>query len=259
MTARPPRSFVSVVGRSVVVALMLALPTVGRSADVEEQAQRLAELRQEVERLSDEIEMSKEDLRGRLRALDGQRAEVEAQIRREELRMRAVADEASRQADALEQDQGSAESLLPAVRETIAGLRTQIAASLPYRTDERLEALDTLEARIEDGTIRPQQAANQLWQTIEDELRLARENSIDRQVIDIDGEQVLCEVARVGMMAAYYRSDDGRIGHAVKQGSEWTWVAYTDPERQQQVALLIDALQKNVRTGWFTLPDVVGG
>ena len=89
---------------------------------------------------------------------------------------------------------------------------------------------------------------------MEDERRLGRENGVDRQTITLKGQEVMVEVARLGMVALYYRSPTGEIGRATREADGWTWNTIADRNGRSQVNELFNALTRGVRTGWFELP-----
>jgi len=235
----------------------LWLAPVTASAQQDDRAERLAQLRADVTDLSEQVDLEREEMRARLRALDAQKADAQVQLRRVELRLTELRKAADERKEALAGEENTEDALLEPVREGITLLRGVVSTGLPFRTQERLDALDKLEAQIDEGVLRPQKAAHRVWTFFEDELRLTRENALDRQVITLDGEELLVEVARAGMLAMYFRTEDGRIGHAVRSGTDWTWVTYTDSAKIDAVNAFFDALGKQIRVGWFTLPDLI--
>lgn len=241
-------------------ALPLLLAFVAGSpalAQDDARARRLADLRAEVAELSETIELERDDLRARLRALDAQKADVQVQLRRAELRLTELRKAADERKDALAGEESAGEALNPVIKDGLAELRKVVRAGLPFRVDERLAALDALEAQVDEGVLRPRKAAHRVWQFYEDELRLTRENALDRQVIELGGEEVFAEVARIGTLAIYFRTEEGVVGRAVRSGEDWTWTPYTDAASIEQVEGLFDALEKQIRAGWFELPDLI--
>lgn len=238
------------------LALAMAVPAL--ASDIETQAEQLASLRSEVEALSSQLELDKEDLRGRLRAVEAQTVDLEVQIRREELRLeRLLAEEESQQA-LLDEAQGP-DDLTPVVRSGIAQFREHVRAGLPFAVSDRISSLDELESKLSEETMSAQQAAARLWAFAEDERRLTRENTLARQVISLSGEETLVDVARVGMIAMYYRTPEGTYGQAVPDGDGWTWAPLTHTEDAAQAADLFDALSQGIRVGEFTLPNPLAG
>lgn len=228
-------------------------------ADDDTRAAELAKLRREVETASSEVTQRKEDLRGRLRAIDAQKMEIEVQIRREELRLAQIEDEAAARRAELAGLTARADTLTPALLGAIAEVRASVVAGLPFHTAERLAELDTLREQAEGGLVTPEAGTARLWAFLEDELRLVRENGLDRQVVSVDGADVLADVARLGMVALYYRTDGGDVGLAVHDGTSWTWRRITARDDQKAVEALFEKMRHGVRSGAFTLPSPRGG
>lgn len=245
--------------RALPILLALAWAPSASAQETDARASRLADLRAEVAELAEAIELEREDLRARLRALDAQKADVQVQLRRAELRLTELRKAADERKEDLAGEASAGEALKPVVKAGLDDLRKVVRAGLPFRVVERLEALDKLEAQVDEGVLSPRKAAHRTWQFYEDELRLTRENALDRQIIPFEGAESLVEVARVGMLAMYFRTEEGVVGHAVRNGDGWDWVPYTDPAAKEQVDTLFDALGKQIRSGWFELPDLVEG
>ena len=147
----------------------------------------------------------------------------------------------------------------PAQKPSLDELRARIAAGLPFKQAERLAQLDDLKRQLEGGALPPPRAANRLWAAYEDEFRVTRENGIHSQTITLDGAEVLVDVAKVGSMMLFFRAPDGRVGMARRSGSDWRFEALTDEARQKQVLAYFDALGKQIRQGWFELPNGLAG
>ena len=241
-------------GRPFVAAvIMLGVGAVAH-ADPTDRAERLAALRAEVETLGHTLTLEQAELAARLQTLALSRSELEVAIRQDELQLAQL----QLEIDALRaEDAGDdgAPLLAEAARDGIARLRPLVVSGLPYRVPERLAALDELAAGLDSGAVAPHRAVGRLWQTWEDELRLGAENAIDRQTIRLGGDEVLVDVARVGRVALFFRTADGRVGWAERSGDGWGWTLASDREGRGQVLALFDALDKQIRVGAFTLPD----
>ncbi|MFT5587226.1 MAG: TolA-binding protein [Cognaticolwellia sp.] len=239
------------------LALILGAMPAAYAADLDTMAQTLSEMRRQVEQLSADLTLQKEDLRGRLRALDGEKAELQVQLRQQELRGSQLQQALDSEKAVRSEIVAEGQALTPAVVESIAAVRGSVKRSMPFRLQERLDELDKLEAELAAETITPREAAQRLWSFSEDELRLSKENAIDRQVITLDGEEVLVDVARLGMVAMYYKTESGQVGWAVREAGAWEWKPTTNTAEQQQILELFDALEKQIRVGFFELPSAL--
>jgi Protein of unknown function (DUF3450) len=218
-------------------------------------AAELARLRREVETLSAELSQAKEDTRARLRAIDAQKLDIEVSVRREDLRLSQVQSEMGARRDELAQSVTRGDELGPALRQAIEQVRATVEGGLPFHRDERLAELTSLQQQIEAGLLTPEAGVARLWAFTEDELRLTRESGLDRQIISLDGREVLAEVARLGMVALYFRTDGGEVGMAVREGGGWGWHTVADRDQQLAISGLFDTFKHGVRSGTFQLPN----
>lgn len=225
------------------------------NAALDTRAAELAKLRRDVETASSELVLRKEDLRNRLDAMNAERLELEVQIRREELRQAQIHDEAAARQAEIAAGATSQGELLPALLAAIDGIEATVDAGLPFHTAERKAELDTLRDQLTRGLVRPEAGVGRLWAFTEDELRLTRENGLDRQIVSLDGGEVLADVARLGMVALYFRTDGGVVGCAAQTASGWTWRAFTSRADVLAVGTLFDKMAHGVRTGAFVLPN----
>ncbi|GAB4189248.1 MAG: hypothetical protein Tsb002_16120 [Wenzhouxiangellaceae bacterium] len=222
--------------------------------NIDRLAQRLIALRGEVEQLQSELDVQREEHKSKMSYLAAQQAELDATLDREQLRVQQLEDELNElraQADTAGAD---AETLTPIVVQAIARLRAAIESTLPFKRVERTAALDEIEQELNSGVIVPQRAMNRLWALVEDELRISRENAIYSQTIELNGESVLADVAKLGGVAMYFRTRDDRYGMANPEGDSWRWQVTSDPAQRDQIANLFDSLRKQIRQGYFEIP-----
>lgn len=212
---------------------------------------RLAELRAEVAELRATVRRDQADLDARLSSIGLARSEAEVALASEDLALERLRADLARQQEQVE-GEDPYRVLIPTVTAGIARLRDRIEGGLPFRKAERLASLQELELGLQSGRVPPDKAATRLWQAVEDELALTRENAIDRQVIDLDGSERLVEVARLGMLALYFRAEDGTVGW----WADGAWTVATDRSERAHVDELFTALDRRIRTGWFDLPGM---
>jgi len=95
-----------------------------------------------------------------------------------------------------------------------------------------------------------------MWAFIEDEIRLSKENGIYQQTIDLNGEQVLADIAKLGTVLMYFQTGDKRVGMASRAADgNWHYIETTQNKEIEQIALLFDSLKKQIRQGYFELPN----
>ena len=243
-------------------AIALALSSSLVSAADEQQSldnltRELIALRGQVNDLADQLELNNEAHKQTVRSLMMQKSGVESSLRQERLSLKKLQE----QFDAQTAEIGEKSAGSSGVKNILLGqgeeLKARISAGLPFRTSERLAAVDDLLGRIRTDAVSPYRGANELWSLFEDELRLTRENGIFSQTVAVDGEDVLADIARVGMMMMYFRLDGERYGYFKREGESWNTVMISDEQASRQVSNLFDAFSKQIRSGSFVLPNAL--
>jgi hypothetical protein len=259
MRSGPVKAIVEILGsvpRPAVVLAVLALlltPPAGAD-DAGDLASQLSTLRGEVEALSNELDLAKEDHKSRMRSLASQKAELEMDIQREELRLKQLKSSQRKQAERVSENEDRKVALRPAVEQAMDLLRAAVERGLPFKREERLAEIDDLGRQLDDGTLSVPVVLSRLWSKVEDELRLARENGLYKQIVVVDGEEMLTDVARVGMVMLFFRTRDGEYGRAVRGPEGWSYEVYSEQEDHEMVAALFEAFKKHIRVGYFELP-----
>lgn len=239
-------------GLTVVAILLVASAAVADEAS--DLASKLSELRGDVESLSGELDLKKEDHKARMRSLASQKAELQMEIQREELRLKQLKVTKNKQKARVSENEDRKVALRPAIEEAIGILREAVEQGLPFKREERLAEIDALAKHLEEGTLSVPVVLSRLWSKVEDELRLARENGLYKQVVQVGGEEMLTDVARVGMVMLFFRTRDGEFGRAVRTDGGWEYKVFTREEDHEMVAALFDAFKKHIRVGYFELP-----
>jgi hypothetical protein len=239
------------------IAVLAVSPCLAQDGNIDQLAERLIALRAEVETLQSELDIQREEHKSKMSYLTAQQSELEANLDREGLRVRQLEDELEELRTKADDAGADADTLQPIVLQAAAQLRAAIQSSLPFKQNERLQALDEVETQLNTGAIVPQRAANRLWALVEDELRISRENAIYSQTIPLNGEPVLVDIAKLGTIAMYFRTRDDRYGFAQPQNGQWQWQLIDDAVQRDQIAQLFDSLRKQIRQGYFEIPGAL--
>jgi hypothetical protein len=238
------------------LAVMLLLPPVAAAQDsLDALAEELVRLRGEVESLNSELNSAQDQHRAEMNSLAAQKGDLEATVRREELRIRQLEQELAENRERAREAGAAGEELLPVALEIISRLERQIATSFPFKRDERLQALAEVRSQAESGALDPPRAINRLWRLYEDELRLTRDNGLYSQVIPLGGDRVLADIAKLGGVAIYFQTRDGRSGFVARNGDDWNYRIAESSKDRERIANLFDSLKKQIRTGYFELPN----
>lgn len=236
-------------------ALAMPIPSAAQEQSLDNLAQELIRLRNDVEALHSELENKRERYRTELRSLAGQKAELGASKRREELSIQQLEETLAEKREAAREAGIAGDTLEPVLLEAIEQLEVRIRNGMPFKPKERLASLDEIRSQLESGSINPQTGANRLWSFYEDELRLTRENGIYSQVVELGGDELLVDIARLGMALMYFRTRDEEYGMAVNGPQGWRFERVSNAKDARRIEKLFDSLGKQIRTGFFTLPN----
>ncbi len=243
----------------VVAAAVSALfnSAVEAATDHESMAKRMAKMRGDVEDLTADVDAAKEELTARLRSYSAQKADLEMEIQRAQMVLRQLGEAKEKRALEVGKDAKRDDAIRPAVLSSMGLIRNTSLAGLPFKLEERKADFDRLIRQMDEGILRPTDAVGRLWDRVEDELRLSRENGLYRQVIDLDGEEMLVDIARIGMMMMFYKTRDGRVGRTAGKRGSWKFVQIRHKEEKERVWSLFDSFKKQIRVGFFILPGAL--
>jgi len=240
----------------ILLVLGLALtPQLPAQDSLDNLAEELVRLRGEVETLNSQLNSLTEQHRAEMNALAAQKGDLEATARREDLRIRQLEQDLADNRERANEAGLAGEALIPVAEQVIADLELSIQTGLPFKTEERLDALNEIRSQLETGAQAPPRVINRLWSFYEDELRLTRENGLHTQIIPLGGQRVLSDVVKLGTIAMYFQTRDGRSGQVVRQGDSWRFQELESAADIGQIATLFDSMQKQIRSGYFELPN----
>ena len=251
----PPATFcLKGVKQLLILAFLLSGTFVLRGGEVEELTSELVEMRTEVETLQNELDIAKNEPRNRIKSVEISKAEIKNEIQRENLKIKQLR-LAIAQKRATSGDTGDEEKkLIEVFNASAADLKTYINDSLPFKTEGRLNALKEIEDQLTGKAISPFRAISRLWSFYEDEFRLTRENGIFAQPMQLDGTKRIVQIARIGMVTAYYKYGEENFGIFIRKDGKWQTKELTEKEQKKQVEYLFESLKKQIRAGYFELP-----
>lgn len=222
-------------------------------------ATRIAEKRSQVESLTNELELTKTEYNEQLRSLATQKTDIEAQINREELRLAQIEQDMNELTSRIADTQDSLTAIEPLLARVLLQTRTYIERGLPFKVDERLAEIDTLERLMAEGSVEKDKILARIWNMLEAEFRMTAESGLYKQTIDLRGTPQLAEVARLGMVMMYFRTLKDEYGYVIPNGNGRRYVIASDRDQAQNIRYLFDSLRKNLREGFFVLPNPEAG
>ncbi len=220
-------------------------------------ARTLMKLRAEVESLDTQIQDIQDETKATMRSLVMEKNDLDATIGRETLKIKQLRRELAKVRRQIEEAGRNSRGIEPVVREAIANLQAHIAAELPFKTQERLADVKRIGEQLDAGLVTPQKALVQVWNSYADEIRMSHENGLFKQTITLDAKERLAEVARLGTVMMYFKTPDDRVGYAAKDTNGWYYKEVVDEAGKKEILGLFDAMHKQIRSGYFTLPDAI--
>lgn len=242
---------------SIYVAQLLITPGAWAEDEADRLTEHLIQLRGQVEDAGNQLSLMQEEHKLRMKNLYNEGNDLQAQAEHLRNKNARAQQDLEQRRQRIVQKGGDDRTLKPVVEAAIVSLTDKIQDGLPFKRDERLAALLEMREQLNSGVIPAHKVAARLWAFVEDELVLRRQSGVYRQVVELNGEQVLADVARIGMVMLYFRTGDARFGKAQFDGHAWRYVLFEQNEQQSQVAALFDAFNKQIRSGRFELPNAL--
>ncbi|HKJ70596.1 MAG TPA: DUF3450 family protein [Gammaproteobacteria bacterium] len=244
-------------GPALLLLLLQSLPA--HAENLDRLAERLVNLRGEVEELNSQLEDLRDRHKNEMSSLSRRKSDLEGTVQRRQVKIDEMRKDLADKRAKAKKAGVKGEALKPVVADAIVHLKTRIRRGLPFKEDKRLGELEEIQQQLRTDALSPHQVAKRLWGFYEDEIRLAKESGVYQQTIRLDDEERLADVARIGMVAMFFRTPDGRFGEAVRDGGQWRYRVLRDEQERGEVKTLFDDFRKQVRTGFFTIPNALPG
>jgi hypothetical protein len=239
------------------LCLAALLSPVPALAEDEEMVKTIMDLRADVEALYTQIDENKEDYKAQMKSLSLQISDAEAQINRIETSIKLKEQELQNLRKKIAGKSTNNIDLKPVLNEAFAILEKRIREGLPFQVPQRLASLEKIRSDLRSGTITDERALALLWSNYEDNIRMTSEIGLFKQKINIEGEKVLAQVAKVGTVMLFFSTPDDRVGYVTGDGPGYTYKTVNDEEKRESIVAFFDALNKQIRTGYFTIPNAL--
>jgi hypothetical protein len=232
---------------------LAATPLLAENAD--SLAESLIKLRSEVETLHTQLDDAKDDYKNRMKSYAMTRSDLEASLSREELKIKQLQQALVKTQERVRKQNASSAGLKPMLLDGLKLIEAEIKKGLPFKRAERLAQIEEIRTQVTSDLIMPEKALSRLWAVYEDNFRMTRENGMFSQNITLDGSERLADVVRLGTVMMYFKTSDNRMGHVKQSADGDTYVEVMDPAQKEQITALFDAMKKQIRTGYFILPN----
>lgn len=216
----------------------------------EDYANRIIKLRQEVESLNLDYESKRESFLTELKSLSLQKADMETQIRHEELKKKNLIEKISAYQKVIGDVSTLNSTLKPMIQAELDKLLNFIQSSLPVKSKERSAAVNQLKTKLSQNEISALMALKSLWSLVEDEKRFSSETLLLKQSVSVGGQKYYAEVAKYGSQLLYFRLPDGRVGKY--KANEF--IIFNSPEKSIQAEQLFVNLKRQIKEGEVVFP-----
>jgi hypothetical protein len=217
----------------------------------------IMELRSDVESFYTQIDDNKDAYKSQMKSYALQISDNEAQINRQVTSLKLTQQNIEKMQKDLEALGSATVDLKPVVNEALAALEKDIKAGIPFKVEERIAGLQQIKDDLKNGNISQEKALALTWASYDDALRLTKEIGQFKQEITLDGKATMAKIAKVGSVMMFFATPDDRVGYVKKDGEKYSYVVAADTVERDQIIDLFDALQKQIRTGYFTLPNAL--
>ena len=240
----------------IALLVAVALPVGAHAQSAADLADDLSKLRAEVEELSEQLTNQKTDTRNELQSLARQKSDLQIELDREKVRLDKLRAAVGKKREQVAETETAGEELRPVYDSGLIAMRGYVEQSLPFRRRERLGELDKIDEQRKSGVLSYPRALARLWGFVEDEFRMTRENAMFQQTIELDGEEQLAEVVRLGMVMLFFQTSDGEVGYTQRTADGWAFVR-AESSGRKQIRTLFDSFKKQIRVGLFRVPNAL--
>lgn len=238
----------------VLVILIVSLqPVFGKNYF--ELSRKIATLREKVEESNNDLGDIRELYSSELRSLTLQKAELEATIRKEEIKNKEMKRKIFLLKAKTKKNGQENNELLPIVITSCEQLISYIESSIPYRKKDRIESVQSIITELNKGDISSQVALSRLWSAFEDERRFTRDNQITKETMEYQNKKFLAEKLKLGTMALYFQLENGVTGKVISENREWKYIAFTEEAEIDAAKKLFDGFKKQIKTGEYLIPS----
>lgn len=217
----------------------------------------IMQLRADVESLYTKIDENKDEYKSQMKSYTMQIIDNEAQINRLETALKLAEQNIEKTQADIQAFTSNGEDLKPLILNTIELLVSEIKAGIPFKVDERIEAVMKIKLDMTEGTITQEKAMALVWANYDDALRVTKEIGLFKQEIQLDKETTLAKIAKIGSIMMFFSTLDDKVGYVKKIEDGYRYVVETDEEKRTKIVNLFDSLQKQIRTGYFSLPNAL--
>ncbi|MEA1918460.1 MAG: DUF3450 family protein [Campylobacterota bacterium] len=239
------------------ITAALLMPQLSLAQTDNSMVESLMKLRGEVESLHSQVLDDQDAFQSSMKSLALQKNDFEAQINRQETQLKKIDQEITQIRDLIKKRSSKTDGLNPMIIKAIDDLQLVVSEGIPFKVALRENDIKEIKTQLEGNLITPEQALSKIWGSYDDALRMSSENGLFKQPIMLGGEEKLAEVVKLGTLMLFFKLPTGEVGYAKKEAGKFHYIQESDELKQKQILVLFDAMKKQIRTGYFSIPYAV--
>ena len=214
-------------------------------------------LRGDVENLYTDIKENKQRYNSEMKSLSMQITDSQAQLNRKNTSIKLSKNELFKIQTQIKETSNGNSEIKPLVLNALDLLEQSINEGIPFMVDARVADLEKIKSDLNANLITNEKALALTWASYDDTIRVTKEIGLFKQQIDIKGKKVLAKIAKLGSVALFFSTPSNEVGFVVNNAGTYEYKHITNPEDIKKIVALFDALQKQIRTGFFELPNAL--
>ncbi len=227
------------------------------AADNTEMVKSIMKLRADVEGLYTQIDENKDSYKSHMKSYAMQIADNEVQINRKTTAIKVSNAEIVKLQEQIAKKGATANDLTPMLETAIDNLEKIISTGIPFKVEERVTDLAKIKSDLKSGNITQEKALSLLWASYDDAIRLTKEIGLFKQHVQIGDTQKLAKVVKIGTAMMFFLTPDDQTGYVKNNNGTYEYIVVEESKHKEQIHTLFDALQKQIRTGYFNLPNAL--
>ncbi|QOP41995.1 DUF3450 family protein [Sulfurimonas marina] len=240
---------------SLLLSLSIVSSSLSAASDHDELVNSIVKLRGDVEGLYTQIKENKQRYSDEMKSLSMQITDTEAQINRKETSIKLAKGKLQEIRTKIKETSSTNTEIKPLITEAITLLEGSIKEGIPFMVDHRIAELHKIKSDLDENLITAEKALALVWASYDDAIRVTKEIGLFKQEITLKGKNTLAKIAKIGSVALFFSTPTDELGYAIKTDNGYEYKLVTDPKDKEKIVALFDALQKQIRTGFFELPN----
>lgn len=220
--------------------------------------EKLTELRQTVENSALALEQLNQRQNSEITTLIQRKSELQLLTSRDQLQIQVL----EKKNDNHQKNPSSEVKMTAADRAVLArwisSLKTWIEESLPLHQEVRLQKVTDLESRLQNHEP-PEVLIWDLWSLTENEIKMTKGHQYELINLPIEAETQLSEVARLGMLQAYFKTTGNEFGYLTKEEGQWAFKKTSDKKEKAAIDRILKTVREKQSRVILDLPGLEKG